>query len=318
MRIKGVYGCRPAIQDRRFVCIEIGRDGESWTKGVDLDPALLAQLVGAIKRNIANYEARAQRVLGGGRDTQQHRRAHRSCDAALPCAREGEARGHEPGGQHQMSRGLGAAQKKVCEALAVHGRPMTAAHVARVTGIDPDNVRKILLARALRIQSSPVTYTLREVPIHRDACITHASCLDVMPTLAAVDHVIADRMTLIFSNRLLDALTEWLDVYADEHRPKTTETVTMYAEAHYVPFFRSASRFTTSNVEAYRRKRLGEVTRSTLRKELSGLRLFAEWWATHGGPRVEVASLPKHGMPGKRHRLARKPKATPYPQAPGP
>jgi integrase len=85
--------------------------------------------------------------------------------------------------------------------------------------------------------------------------------------------------------------------------------VTMYAVAHWIPFFRSASRFTSPMIDAYRRMRLGKVTRSTTRKELSGLRLFAEWWAEHGGPRVEVASLPKQGLPGKRAKNARKPKA---------
>lgn len=110
-------------------------------------------------------------------------------------------------------------------------------------------------------------------------------------------------------DKLIDALTQWLDVYADEHKPRTTETVTGYAEAHWIPFFRSASRFTTPMIDAYRRARLGKATRSTVRKELSGLRRFSEWWAENAGPRVDVPSLPKHGLPGKRAKNARKPKA---------
>lgn len=108
---------------------------------------------------------------------------------------------------------------------------------------------------------------------------------------------------------LVDALTDWLDVYADEHREGTTDTVAGYAEAHWVPFFRDAEHFTTATVDDYRRARLQKVTRSSVRKELSGLRIFAEWWGAHGGPVVEVPPLPKQGLPGTRHKNARKPKA---------
>lgn len=92
-----------------------------------------------------------------------------------------------------MSRGLGARQKKILEALAVHG-PMTAAGVANVTGIERRKAWDVLQVLAERLQTTGnvPTYTLRRVANGDEACITHASCLDVMPTLAVVDHVITD------------------------------------------------------------------------------------------------------------------------------
>lgn len=109
---------------------------------------------------------------------------------------------------------------------------------------------------------------------------------------------------------LTAALADYLVQYAKEHKPGTVKTVRDYARAHWTPFFRSADRFTTPAIDDYRRARLTAATRVTVRKELSGLRLFAEWWKAHGGPDVAVPSLPKKGFEGTRHANARKEMAT--------
>jgi site-specific recombinase XerD len=60
----------------------------------------------------------------------------------------------------------------------------------------------------------------------------------------------------------------------------------------------------------YVARRIGQVTRKTLRKELSALRQFRDWLGTRGVLIAEVPRLPKHGHPGVRHAKARKQKAT--------
>jgi integrase len=101
-------------------------------------------------------------------------------------------------------------------------------------------------------------------------------------------------------------IASWISEYEKNHSPKQTANEIMYARAHWIPFFGDLSRLTKESIGDYSRERLTKATRSTVRKELSGLRMFIEW----AGLGVEVPSLPKHGHPGKRHKNARKEQAT--------
>src|SRR5215469_10556971 len=63
------------------------------------------------------------------------------------------------------------------------------------------------------------------------------------------------------------AFATWLAEYEMSHSPGTAETVTMYVESHLLPFFGSFERFMAPSYADYMRTRIGQVTRSTLRKE---------------------------------------------------
>jgi integrase len=85
----------------------------------------------------------------------------------------------------------------------------------------------------------------------------------------------------------------------------------MYVRAHLLPFFGNFETFTPTNYGDYMRERIQQVSRSTLRKELSGLRQFRSWCEEQGfGDLPPVPGLPKHGHPGKRHKQGRKRPAT--------
>ena len=100
-------------------------------------------------------------------------------------------------------------------------------------------------------------------------------------------------------------VARWIAEYEKDHAAGTAETVTMYAHAHWLPYFGDLSHVTKESVSDYTRERLTHVTRATVRKELSALRRFAAW----AGLDVEIPGLPRHGFPGRRHKQARKPKA---------
>jgi site-specific recombinase XerD len=105
-------------------------------------------------------------------------------------------------------------------------------------------------------------------------------------------------------------VAEFVAHYAATHTGGTADTVEMYFAAHFTPFFRSVERFTAPMYADYIALRIGEVTRVTLRKELSALRQFREWLGTRGVHVAEVPRLAKQGHPGVRHKNARKQKAT--------
>lgn len=110
---------------------------------------------------------------------------------------------------------------------------------------------------------------------------------------------------------LASAFASWLADYEATHSAGTAETVTMYVEAHLLPFFGSFERFTPASIADYTRDRIQRVTRSTLRKELSALRQFFAWCAEHGTQGLPVVPpLPKAGHPGVRAKNARRPVAT--------
>lgn len=110
---------------------------------------------------------------------------------------------------------------------------------------------------------------------------------------------------------LSKAFLSWLTSYGATHSAGTFSTVSMYVEAHLLPFFQTFERFTPATIGDYTRKRIAEVTRSTLRKELSALRQFFAWCVEHGTQGLPpVPALPKAGHPGVRAKNARKAKAT--------
>jgi hypothetical protein len=65
---------------------------------------------------------------------------------------------------------------------------------------------------------------------------------------------------------------------------------------HFAPFFESIDRLTTVGIEDYVTSRLRQVTRETVKKELSVLRRLAEWAHERG----YLAELPRIKTPGKR------------------
>jgi integrase len=114
---------------------------------------------------------------------------------------------------------------------------------------------------------------------------------------------------------LASAFASWLADYEATHATGTAETVTMYVEAHLLPFFGAFDRFTPASIGDYMRERIQVVTRSTLRKELSALRQFFAWCVEHGTHGLPVVPpLPKAGHPGVRAKNARRPGGTARPE----
>jgi integrase len=106
------------------------------------------------------------------------------------------------------------------------------------------------------------------------------------------------------------AMSSWLADYEMSHTEGTSEVVTGYVSAQFLPFFGSFERFTAPTYGDFMRRRIQQVTRSTLRKELSALRMFVAWANENGMQLPPVPGLPKHGHPGKRSKNARKRAAT--------
>jgi integrase len=103
------------------------------------------------------------------------------------------------------------------------------------------------------------------------------------------------------------SFAKFLDDYSATHAEGTVETATGYVRADLLPFFGSFDRFTTLTYSDYMIKRIKEVARPTLRKELSLLRQFRAWCVMHGAKGLdEVPSLPKAGHEGKRAKNARR------------
>ena len=104
------------------------------------------------------------------------------------------------------------------------------------------------------------------------------------------------------------AAADFLADYGTTHAEGTAATAEMYFSAHFLPHFGSFDRFTPASIGDYMRDRTRHVTRSTLRKELSVLRVFFAWLLEHGAEGLPVVpALPKAGHPGTRHKQARRP-----------
>jgi integrase len=109
---------------------------------------------------------------------------------------------------------------------------------------------------------------------------------------------------------LVTLMGTWLTSYQDEHTPETSKIVEGYARS-LLAFFGSLDRFTPSGYAEYVRHRLGAVSRSTVRKEVSALRRFASWAETERDIRLPpVPGVPKKGGAGTRSHRARRRVAT--------
>lgn len=107
-------------------------------------------------------------------------------------------------------------------------------------------------------------------------------------------------------------IAEWIADYEVTHAQGSADNLVDYARAHLIPFFGDLGHVTPASVGDYVRERMRNVSRSTVRKELSALRQFVAWCTERGVLReaVEIPSIPKNGHPGARARNARKREAT--------
>lgn len=106
---------------------------------------------------------------------------------------------------------------------------------------------------------------------------------------------------------LEELLAAWLTSISTTHSEGTRETWTVYARAHFVPFFDAAHNLTPALTAEYMRQRLGKVLASTVRKELTALRSFLEWCSEMGVTTelVTVPSVPKRVAGTKHHERRR-------------
>jgi integrase len=80
----------------------------------------------------------------------------------------------------------------------------------------------------------------------------------------------------------------------------------IYVGTHFAPFFGTVDGLTTTGAETYVGKRLAEVGRETVKKELSVLRRFARWAARRGYIEMPVIDTPGARVLGTAVKSARK------------
>lgn len=85
------------------------------------------------------------------------------------------------------------------------------------------------------------------------------------------------RAGLVARLSLKDLISEWLTAMESEVSPEYHASFLMWARAHWLPFFGTTDRLTIAGLADYQRARLARVSRSTVRKERSGLRRFLAW-----------------------------------------
>jgi integrase len=89
----------------------------------------------------------------------------------------------------------------------------------------------------------------------------------------------------------------WLSDVESSLDPRTFKLYqNTYVGTHFAPFFETINRLTTVGVEDYIATRLRQVSRETLKKELSPLRRLARWAHARG----YLAQLPEIETPGRR------------------
>jgi integrase len=112
------------------------------------------------------------------------------------------------------------------------------------------------------------------------------------------------------SEDLVSAMAAWLADYASTHTPETAATVEAYVRG-FLRFFEGFDRMTEPGFTAYMRERTAAVSRSTLRKEMSALRVFAAWAKAERGIVLPVVPrVPTRGNRGVRGKPARRRQAT--------
>jgi integrase len=110
-------------------------------------------------------------------------------------------------------------------------------------------------------ESDPRKASVRAAEIYaRDLTTKPGSGTRINPHLALDEH-----------------MSKWLAALETTHDPETVVTYTAYAK-RFIEFFGSSiSRITVPRMGDYQRKRLGEVTVSSLRKERSAMNGFLDW-----------------------------------------
>ena len=97
---------------------------------------------------------------------------------------------------------------------------------------------------------------------------------------------------------LEDLMGEWLAAFSADHAPETAAEYERYCLTHFGPVFGSLANITRESAADFGRKRLRQVSASTVRKELSALRSFVEWCHESGflPEPVAVRGVPKRAV----------------------
>jgi len=115
-------------------------------------------------------------------------------------------------------------------------------------------------------ESDPVEAAVRAAEIYaRDLTAKASAGPRINPHLALDEH-----------------MSQWLASLETTHDEETVVTYTAYAKRFLEFFGDTLSRVTVPRMADYQRKRLGEVTRSTLRKERSAMNGFLGWCEEQG------------------------------------
>ena len=94
-----------------------------------------------------------------------------------------------------------------------------------------------------------------------------------------------------------EVAAKWLAEIESSVDPRTFKLYRdTYVGAHFAPFFGTMDKLTTVGCEAYTAKRLGEVSRATVKKEICALRRLCKWAAK----RSYLAAMPEIETPGPR------------------
>ncbi len=109
---------------------------------------------------------------------------------------------------------------------------------------------------------------------------------------------------------LEDLIALWLADYRAGRPGKTADACELHWSTHLAPFFDwDLARITRAGIQAYQTKRLGQVTRGTLQKELSTLNVFLTWLVETeriGEEARPVIPKLKRGALGTKHKHGRK------------
>lgn len=82
--------------------------------------------------------------------------------------------------------------------------------------------------------------------------------------------------------KLEELVAAWATALQSTHDPGTVETWELYANTHWIPFFKASHNLVTAMCAEYMRERLRSVQGVTVRKELSALRQFFAWCVEMG------------------------------------
>jgi integrase len=91
---------------------------------------------------------------------------------------------------------------------------------------------------------------------------------------------------------------EWLAAIETTIAESTHGLWSIYVSAHYLDTFDTSADFTAGKAAEYMRRRLGEVSRETVKKELSALRSFFRWLAEqeHTDGEIKAPAIPRSAL----------------------